>query len=237
VVVLALETATDLVGAAVADDRGVRAASWSVGRRRHAESLAPAVEHVCAHAGVALGDLEAVAVDVGPGLFTGLRVGVAMANGLALALGVPVTGLPSVELLAEAVAEGPCRGDLLSVVDARRGQVFLRPYHLGPGGPEPRGETTLASPEALQGAAALAETPLAVGDGALRYRAELEAGGAVVGGPALAFPRPETLARLVGRRSVGDLPAPGRPVTPVYLRAPDVRIGWSERPTVAEAGR
>ena len=103
---LAVETATDLVGTAVAVDATATAACWSLGRRRHAESLAPMVHDVCRHSGVELSELDAIAVDVGPGLFTGLRVGLAMANALGTSLGIGVLGVGSLELLAEGAAEG-----------------------------------------------------------------------------------------------------------------------------------
>ena len=81
-----------------------------LGGRAHAELLAPAIEEVCALSGCALGDLDALAVDVGPGLFTGLRVGVATAKALGQALGLGVLGVSSLDVLAAgAVRGGPGR--------------------------------------------------------------------------------------------------------------------------------
>jgi tRNA threonylcarbamoyladenosine biosynthesis protein TsaB len=231
---LAIETATELVGAALAGEEGITV-GWRVGRRLHSESLAPIVQHICNSAGVALRELDAVAVDVGPGLFTGLRVGVAMANGLALALDRPVLGASSLDILAAAATDSGWPGEVLAVIDARRGQVFVRHY-----AGVPLMRARLASPGELGELVSARPGPvLAVGDGALRYRDVLESsapeGGIRVAGTSLAYPPPAALAALAsGRADSGALPPPGKPVEPVYLRSPDVRIGWSER--AANAG-
>lgn len=232
-VILAIETATEAVGVAVADGNGPRAAAWAQGRRRHAESLGPMVAEVCGQAGVTVGDLEVLAVDVGPGLFTGLRVGVAMANALALSRQLPVLGFESLEILAQAALECGWPGQVLAVVDARRAQVFAARYRAGTdGSSECLWEPARLDPESL--GAALdpsAGQVLAVGDGARRYRRQLEAAGQVtVAGPPLVAPPPATLAALAGARarSLGTPPA-GVPVLPHYLRAPDVKVGWARR--------
>jgi len=186
VLVLAIETATDVAAVAVADDGGVRAA-LVVGRaRRHAETVVPAVADVCSHAGIALGDVDAVAVDVGPGLFTGLRVGVGAANAFSFALGVPVVGVGSLDVLAAAAAQ-TCRAGALvaAVVDARRGEVFWALYRVEIEDPvstdrSDRGvradSVRRIGAERVSDAATLASTlaaeaepVLAVGDGARRY--------------------------------------------------------------------
>ena len=98
--IVAIETATETVGVAVrAAGRACEAEFALTGRRRHVETLTPALEHLLAQVGLAPGDLGAVAVDVGPGLFTGLRVGVAAAKGLAQSLGIGVVGATSLDIL------------------------------------------------------------------------------------------------------------------------------------------
>ncbi len=133
-VVLAIESATDAAGVALADGSGVLA-EIRVGRgRRHAETIAPGVETVCRLAGIALRDVDAVVVDVGPGLFTGLRVGIATAKGIAFGLGLPMVPVTSLDVLAAAVAAGrPATGSgrtVVAVVDARRGEVFWARYRI-----------------------------------------------------------------------------------------------------------
>lgn len=223
--VLAIESATDLVGAAIGDDHGVVAEAVTLGRRRHAECLVPIVRHVLSQAGVTLHQLAVIAVDIGPGLFTGLRVGVATANGLAAGLGCPVIGVQSVDVLAESTS-----GSVLSVVDARRGQVFAASYHDG----VPVEPAALLDP--VDVAALVTATPtVAVGDGAARYRQILEAvPGVVVGGPASRHPRPASLEQVARRRVAADASAAGLgPVLPTYLRHADVRVGWAQRPAVS----
>ncbi len=137
-ILLALESATDTVGAAVIRDDDGSAERTHVGGRAHAENLAPAIEEACALTGCRITDVDHIAVDLGPGLFTGLRVGVATAKALAQALGIGILGVGSLDILAAAAwerADGPA-GPVVAVIDARRGEVFAAAYHVGddPGG-------------------------------------------------------------------------------------------------------
>jgi len=236
VIALGLESATELVGAAVADDSGVRAAVWSSGRRRHVESLAPAIEHVLGQSQIALGAVEVVVVDVGPGLFTGLRVGVATAQGLAQGLGIGVLAVSSLEVLAAQALTAGWSGAVLSVVDARRGEVFAAAYERDGEIPRALAPPALRSPEDLAAAAEAARAAtgrpdvLAVGDGAARYADELRAAGVVLAGPSFVGPAPEALLALgLERRRAGAVPAAPRDVQPLYLRPPDARINWAQR--------
>ena len=121
---VAIETATETVGVAVRDASGVEAELVLTGRRRHVETLTPALEHLLAQVGLAPDDIGVLAVDVGPGLFTGLRVGVAAAKGLAQSLGIGVLGATSLDVLTAGAAEAGHHGFVLACVDARRGEVF-----------------------------------------------------------------------------------------------------------------
>src|SRR5947209_14523917 len=118
-IVLGIETATMQVGCAVGGAEGVFASFHATRGRRHAETLAPAIELVCRHAQIELPQVSVIAVDVGPGLYTGLRVGIATAKAMAFALRVPMVGLSSLDLLAHSVRH--TRRLIASVVDARRG--------------------------------------------------------------------------------------------------------------------
>lgn len=128
---LALDTAFDRTQVAVTDGR--RVASWLVERmeRGHAERLIPMIEAALKEAGVAAADLGRIAVDVGPGSFTGIRIAVAAGRGLALALGVPAVGVTSLEAIAASLGE-PAPGPVLTVIDARRGELYAGLY--GPKG-------------------------------------------------------------------------------------------------------
>jgi tRNA threonylcarbamoyladenosine biosynthesis protein TsaB len=123
---LAIETSTIEVGVAIIDEQGLRASMRSRPGRLHTETLHPAIEAVSRSARTTLGELDAIVIDVGPGLFTGLRVGVATAKALGLALGVPLVACYSTELLRRGAAVGGGPIDdlvVIPVVDMRRGEV------------------------------------------------------------------------------------------------------------------
>src|SRR3954469_5806290 len=125
-IILGIETATQQVGCALGGVEGVLASFHSARDRRHAETLTPAIDFVCKQARVDIAEVSIVAVDTGPGLFTGLRVGIATAKAIASALRVPMIGLSSLDLLAF-----PLRNSnrlIVPVIDAKRGEVFSAMY-------------------------------------------------------------------------------------------------------------
>jgi len=240
VIVLGIESSTELVGAALHVDGELRAAHSEAGRRRHAETLAPAIATVLEAAGVALGDLDAVAVDIGPGLFTGLRVGIATAKGLGQGLGVGLFGCTSLETLALSPLEEGWDGTVLAVLDGRRGEVFTAHYGRG----QTDGELRELAPAvrhrpgdiaaALDGASGV----LAVGDGALRYRELLEPmDGLTLSGERHASPKPEILTALAARRIGAGAPVvSAASIEAMYLRDADARINWVQRARVPAHG-
>jgi len=247
---LAIETATDLVGAALWRD-GTVAERSHLGGRAHGELLAPLIEEVCALSGCTLDDVDALAVDIGPGLFTGLRVGVATAKALGQALGVGVIGVTSLDILAAGAldAAGPERAArVVTVVDARRREVFAAAYDFAAGAVEGDGDDRPVDPADVRDDRSEALAPgelvawldelsaagpvLVVGDGAVRYldlmvpRAGVDAGLA----GELTSPSPATLARLALRRlAAGAVPTPAVDLAPDYRRHADARINWEER--------
>lgn len=249
-IVLALESATDLVGAALLGEVPPGPPVTETGGRRHAEALAPAVQQVCRDAGVPLAAVDVVAVDVGPGLFTGLRVGVATAKALGQGLGIGVVGVVSLDILAAAAvtrrpARSPCQ--VVAVVDARRSEVFAARYRFD--GCEPsawdpaRGQASPAArfaPQALvdELAGVVEDGPLVlVGNGVARYQDLFDPLGSVepLPGPPLLAPPPEILARLARLRlQEGAVATDPVDVLPVYLREADAAINWEQRvPTTA----
>lgn len=244
--VLALETATDLVGAALVRDGSVAERSH-LGGRAHAELLAPAIEEVCALSGTTLAEVDALAVDVGPGLFTGLRVGVATAKALGQSLGVGVLPVSSLDALAAGAFEaapGHRSARVVAVVDARRGEVFAAAYAAGtdgggPNGPDPADVRT-DRPEALTpdelaawcDELAAAGPVLVVGDGAVRYLEQLAPRPGLDLGLAetVSAPSPAVLARLATRRLAGGARLlDASDVVPDYRRPADAKINWEER--------
>ena len=117
-IVLGIESATESVGVALAGSDGVLANVEVARGRRHAESIVPCVQFVCERADLELSEVGAIAVDIGPGLFTGMRVGIATAKSLAMALNIPMVPMTSLEVLA--AAEAMTDDIIVPVVDARK---------------------------------------------------------------------------------------------------------------------
>jgi tRNA threonylcarbamoyladenosine biosynthesis protein TsaB len=236
--IVAIETATETVGVAVRTTGGVQAEFALAGRRRHVESLAPALEHLLAQVGLPVSEVGAVAVDLGPGLFTGLRVGVATAKGLAQALGLGVVGLSSLDVLQGAARDLGHRGLVLSVVDARRGEVFAALREVGSAEGESVGVRAdeaiapgLFAPGEL--AATLSELGrirvLAVGDGAMRYADVLgQVPGVTCVLGALCSPPAHTLLTMA-LQLLGEGATPVSPpdVVPLYMREADARSNFA----------
>jgi tRNA threonylcarbamoyl adenosine modification protein YeaZ len=212
VLLLGLDTATPAVTVALHDGTQVLAEATTIDKHRHAELLAPAVEQVLAEAGAERGDLTHVAVGVGPGPYTGLRVGIVTARMLGAALAIPVHGVCSLDIIAAEVT-GPTMTapQFLVATDARRREVYYARYdqagrYFGP---------QVDKPADIEGHASLP----AFGEGARLY-ADLFP---LAGGPM--YPAAAALCRLaasaLGRESS---PRPQLlPPSPLYLRRPDAR--------------
>ncbi|QAY64477.1 tRNA (adenosine(37)-N6)-threonylcarbamoyltransferase complex dimerization subunit type 1 TsaB [Xylanimonas allomyrinae] len=244
--VLSIDTSAAVAVALVSDD-GARLAARAVDeRRRHAEQLAPMIAQVLDDAGLTRADVTAVVAGTGPAPFTGLRVGLVTARTLALALGVPVMGVPSLDALAvQAVADLGLAPDdeVLVATDARRREVYWARYrvvaHEGPHG-VPVVET-VAGPDVGRAADVAAANEPADPAGAGRSARAGAASLAVVGEGATLYPDaltadedaptlpdPVVLARVaLQRRAAGR----DQPTEPLYLRRPDVH----ESPRVVPA--
>jgi tRNA threonylcarbamoyladenosine biosynthesis protein TsaB len=229
-VILGIETATPSVSVALGGPDGVLAAWQLAAGQRHAETLVPAIQFLCRQAGVELARFDAVAVDVGPGLFTGLRVGVATAQALAQALDVPLVEGSSLELLAYPFRLWP-GGAVASVVDARRAEVYFAVYRPEGGALEPLVPEQVGPPEAAAAALGGEGAPrLAVGDGALRYASTLERhGGLELAGRDAAYPQAAALVeRCWPRFAAGQVVRPGS-VRARYLRRADAVVNYEQR--------
>jgi tRNA threonylcarbamoyladenosine biosynthesis protein TsaB len=211
--ILAFDTATPSTAVAVWAPDGPRVERRddpAPGERpRHAERLLPLAEAALAEAGATWADVDALAVGVGPGGFTGLRLGVSTARALAQARGLPVVAVSSLEALAEPVNEDT----VAAVIDARRGEVFAAAWRDG----VPLLEPAALSPEAL--AARLPSGTVAVGDGAVRFREQLQRAGVAV--PADGSPVHRLSALAVARLAEGREPADRDALLPDYRREPD----------------
>jgi tRNA threonylcarbamoyladenosine biosynthesis protein TsaB len=228
-IILGIDTATPQVGCAIGGHEGVIAAFQSNKGKRHAETLVPAIDFLCRQANIELEEIGAIAVDVGPGLFTGLRVGVATAKAMASALRVPVVGVSSLDLLAFPLRWTNRR--IVSVVDARRGEVFYASYRQVPGGVQRLTEPMVGTPEQLcNEIQATGEECLAVGDGARRYADELiDLIKVEIADAGLAYPSPSSLVQLAHARALREEFVNAWDVQPVYLRKADAEINWVSR--------
>jgi tRNA threonylcarbamoyladenosine biosynthesis protein TsaB len=223
--VLAIETATSQSGVVLADGRKVIAEASRVDRRGHASFLIPAVDFCFDQAGWFPHDLDAIVVDLGPGLYTGIRVGVATAQGLAAALGIPVVGGSSLDTLALAAATG--HRHIYSLVDVRRGEWAVATYQPVPGGVVRDGPPTLMTPEKLRGLLMSdPSNPLIVGDAEALPEETISGIHRVkIGKPR--YPTARSLLE-VGLSQLERGPFPSETLLPIYLREPDVTLNWDK---------
>ncbi len=229
VIILGIETATNQVGCALGGVEGVLASFHSARDRRHAETLTPAIEFISKQARIEFGEISVVAVDIGPGLFTGLRVGIAAAKAIASALRVPMIGLSSLDLLAFPLRHAD--GLIVPVIDARRGEVFTSMYRQVPGGIQRVEPYRLTSPEELAGELqARTEPALIVGDGALRYRKLFDDVRLVeVAECGFAYPSAAALVELAQPKALREEFVQPWELEPMYLRKSDAEINWDIR--------
>ncbi len=225
--ILGIETATERVSVAIGGHEGVIGLFEVTKGRRHAETLVPSIDFLCRQSGIELDEISVVAVDVGPGLFTGMRVGLASAKAIAQALRVPMIGISSLDLLAF-----PCRHTdrvVVPVIDARKGEVFYAMYRQVPGGVQQVVEPSVGPvDELVADLLARSQDVLCVGDGAVRYRHEiLEGFHCEIGGDAQ--PSAGPLVQLAHAQALREEWVNPREIEPVYLRQPDALINWSSR--------
>jgi tRNA threonylcarbamoyladenosine biosynthesis protein TsaB len=216
---LAIDSSGPSLSAAAARGSEPAAYRFEPLARGHAERILPLLGEVLAEAGWSWRDVGLVAVTVGPGNFTGLRAGIAVARALALALDIPTLGLGTLETVAEAAAPRSARPDLplLVALDARRDELYAQGFapDLAPEGPAellPRADVL----------ARLARRPCRLAGDALT----LVAGAGSVAETLEAGPDALALARLAWRRlAAGASPVPGTALRPLYIRPPDARPG------------
>ena len=220
VIILAFDTSTSAITAAVHDGSRILAESAVIDTRRHTEALAPMVEKSLQECGLRPADLTHIAVGIGPGPFTGLRVGIVTAVTMGYALGVPVHGICSLDALA-AQAVGDVDGELLVASDARRKEVYWARYVSADGSAMRTGEPAVNHPLDLPEEVRALPT---VGRGPVLYPEHFR------------NPRPILDVRA---GAIADLAAleigSGRhtDAVPMYLRRPDAQEPGAPKPTLA----
>lgn len=224
-IVLALETATRDGSVALSRDGVVLASARGDGTRPHAARL-PGDALALLPPGLTLGDIDVFAVCTGPGAFTGLRVGIAAAQGLAFATGRPIVGISALDALGFAALEGRAATAVAGVwLDAARAEVFAVRYVPAPAallGMRPLGDAISAPPAEV--AIAWADTcePVShwTGNGVERYR-ECITGGSLIEPTPLLAPLVARLGTVAARAGHGSTP---HALRPVYVRPPDVEL-------------
>lgn len=231
--ILGFDTATRATTVALWTEDGVtleaRDDPPASARPRHTTRLMPLIIGLLDEAGSSWEQIDRVAVGVGPGTFTGLRIGIATARGLATARALPLVGVSTLESLALGAVDALAREDaepaadidvIVAAIDARRGEVFASAWTADR---RPLMEAVAIAPEALAGRLAeLGGTPLAVGDGAVEFRDVLERSGAVVPDEVSALHRVTAINHC--RLAAGRPMSPPEDIRPEYLRLPDAEI-------------
>jgi tRNA threonylcarbamoyladenosine biosynthesis protein TsaB len=220
--ILAIETATTACAIALRVASGEEFEVVLDDERRHTESLTPGIRDLLARVGLAAKDLDRVVVDRGPGLYTGLRVGVATAIGLSLGASAELVSVTSLELLAHGAHRSGVRGTFVSAVDGRRGELFVQTFSLE-NEVSSQSEPAVTRPDTLRDVWVRRDEPVTFGgDGVTRYETEF---------------RELLRATLLDQRvpppvealGLGALRAPEHDVSPLYLREADAVANFSTR--------
>ena len=220
--ILALETATLAGGAALLDGGQVVGQSLLNIELTHSERLMAMVDRLLQDCGWQVDDLHGLAVSIGPGSFTGLRVGVATAKGLALALGIPVAAVPTLDAMAATLpfAEAP----VCPLLDARKGEVYLSRYRWTGEGMKREWDYLALSPEAA--AERLAPPVIVLGDGVPACRPFLDRRGAGVriASPAHSLPSPAVVGELGHALLESGQTVVAEALVPLYLRPSEAEL-------------
>lgn len=225
--VLGIDSSTPMASVAIGSEQGIIASALVSRGASHNEFLLPAIRFCLDGSHLGFRNLSGIAVSLGPGLFTGMRVGVATAKALAQSLAVPIVGMASLDLLAYEVRYAP--KVICAALDARRGEVFHAFYRTSPGGIQRMTAYMVERPEQLvTRIGARADDVLIVGNGALMYREEFEGLGSRVelGAESDAFPDARSLVELSLPRLFREDFDPLYEVKPLYLRTSAKKIQW-----------
>lgn len=230
VLVVGIETSTRQTSVAIGTERETLGSLSLGGDSPGHELVAPAIHQMLAWTGSRMSGVGGVAVSLGPGLFTGMRVGIATAKTLAQALEVPIVGMASLDVLAFSTRHS--RRLICAVIDAKRGEVFYAFYRTVPGGVARQTGFELGTPDHLLAELdARPEDILLVGTGALAYGHRLRESGSHVeaASGAFAYPSAAALVELAIPRLMREDYDRVHDISPLYMRRSDAEIAWDRR--------
>lgn len=228
-IVIGIDTSTPQTSVAIGTENEILAKASVAGAARQ-ESVTPLLQELLRRSDLTLSQIGGVAVGIGPGLFTGLRVGVATAKTIAQVVNVPVVGITSLDALAYATRYSPRR--IAAVIDARRKEVFSAIYRAVPGGIMRERDYEVHAPDRLAAELqAMSGEVLAVGNGAMLYRHVLEEIGSRIefASSIAAHPEAAALVELAVPRLLREEHDRLFDVVPLYLRKSDAEIAWDRR--------
>jgi len=226
--VIAIETATMVGSIAIIDAARVISEITLNARATHSERLMAAIDRLLGDSGLAIDDMDGVAVSIGPGSFTGLRIGLSAAKGLSYASGKPLLGIPTLDALALNMTFSSYL--ICPIQDARKGEVYTALYRPGDNSPEKMTDDMAVDPSALAGM--ITQKTVFLGDGVNRYRELLmkQLGELYNEAPIpLQLPRASNVAMLALKRlEKGDTDDPFTMI-PRYIRKSEAEIRWREK--------
>lgn len=225
--ILAVDTATEACSAAllVGDKLFSR---WEEAPRDHTRKILPMVQAVLEDAGISLSDLDAIAFGRGPGSFTGVRIGISVAQGLAFGAGVPLIGISTLAAMAQGAYRLDGAQQVLTAIDARMNEVYFGRYELIDGRMQPVGDEVVSEPAALVDVRGKLAGPVTcVGTGFETYGETLSGLADELAVSQVRFPAAEDMLPLARAAWLAGEAVPVEQATPVYLRD---KVTWKKLP-------
>ncbi|MCF5890659.1 tRNA (adenosine(37)-N6)-threonylcarbamoyltransferase complex dimerization subunit type 1 TsaB [Aeromonas veronii] len=225
--ILAVDTATEACSAAllVGDKLFSR---WEEAPRDHTRKILPMVQAVLEDAGISLSDLDAIAFGRGPGSFTGVRIGISVAQGLAFGAGVPLIGISTLAAMAQGAYRLDGAEQVLTAIDARMNEVYFGRYELIDGRMQLVGDEVVSEPAALVDVRGKLVGPvICVGTGFETYGETLSGLADELAVSQVRFPAAEDMLPLARAAWLAGEAVPVEQATPVYLRD---KVTWKKLP-------
>lgn len=235
--ILAIDTSTQVSSVAVMTEKRLQAEITMQARLTHSETLMPHIESALRMASVQRADLEGIAISIGPGSFTGLRIGLAAAKTMAYALSLPLVGISTLAALA---AHFPAPGTrVISLIDAQKGNAYAQAFHVEHGQPVPLGGAEVLAIEEVLARAGHAEEPVILtGDVVQKKIAGKRAvpESVILPPPQMQMPRAANVGQLgLARIACGESDNP-MALEPVYIRRSEAEVLWEKRHPDAPKG-